>query len=108
MTRLSRRQRRVLRALAEGWTLKSHRYLSGVKVCRLHALDGRSRIVPRRVVAALREKGLLFSNQKFPAATYLLTSRGRQAAARLIGAGGETESWHRGLIDGTKNTNRTF
>ena len=75
----------MLRALAEGRTLKSHRYLSGVKVYRLHALDRRSRIVPRRVVAALRERGLLFSNQKFPAATYLLTPKGRRAATRLTG-----------------------
>jgi hypothetical protein len=92
MARLSRRQKRVLRALAQGRTLKSHRYLSGVKVYRLHALDGRSRIVPRRVVAALRERGLLFSNQKFPAATYSLTPKGRQAAAHLIGEAGEPES----------------
>jgi hypothetical protein len=92
MTRLSRQQKRVLRTLAEGWTLKSHRYLSGVKVYRLHALDGRSQIVPRRVIAALREGGLLFSNQKFPAATYLLTPKGRQAAAQLIGEDTESNS----------------
>jgi hypothetical protein len=92
MTRLSRRQKRLLRALAEGRTLKSHRYLSGFKVYRLHALDGRTQVVPRRVVAALREGGLLYSNQKFPAATYLLTPKGRQAAAHLTGGADNPES----------------
>lgn len=73
----------VLRALAEGWMLKSHRYLDGTKVFRLHALTGELVTVDGKVVEALVKQQLVTSNQKFPAATYLLTEKGRALAASL-------------------------
>lgn len=79
-----RDERRVLRAVAAGWTLKVHRTLDGEKVYRLHPLDAAPvEEVDGRVVEALREQGLIDSNKKFPAATYLLTEKGRQAVLAM-------------------------
>ena len=70
-------------AIAEGWTLKSHRYLDGRKEYRLHPLgDGEAEAVAWETVEALRERKLIDSNKKFPAATYLLTDRGREIVER--------------------------
>ncbi|MBN1964274.1 MAG: hypothetical protein JW910_06485 [Anaerolineae bacterium] len=74
---------RVLRPLAEGALLKSHRFLDGTKVFRLHPLHGEAEEIVREVVEALVEQRLVTSNQKFPAATYLLTVEGRALAASL-------------------------
>ena len=83
MARLSPTQMRLLHSLATGSTLKSHRYLDGTKIHKLHALGGASETVRRPTVQCLRRHGLIESNQKFPVATYLLTDRGRTLAARL-------------------------
>ena len=83
-SRLTRSQQRVLLAIANGATLKSHRYLDGTKVYQLHALDGSAQSIERRTVEGLRDKGLIDSNKKFPAATYWLTVKGRQVAAALM------------------------
>lgn len=80
---LSRYQKRILRAMAEGWTLKSHRFVSGLKYYRLHALDGRTVPARWRAVRRLMDGGYIHSNQKFPAATYLLTDTGREVVAGL-------------------------
>lgn len=80
---LSKEQKGILRAMMAGWTLKSHRSLDGEKIYRLHSLEGESVDVPHAVVAGLERRGLLHSNQKFPAATYLLTERGRARSARV-------------------------
>ena len=80
---LNAEARQVLRALAGDHWLKSHRYLDGVKVFRLHGLAGGSREVSRQAVEALLAAGLVSSNQKFPAATFTLTPSGRALAARL-------------------------
>jgi hypothetical protein len=40
-------------------------------------------IVPARTVGKLRQRGLIASNKKFPAATYLLTDRGQQVVVEL-------------------------
>jgi len=73
--------KRVVMAIAEGWTLKSHRYLDGSKEYRLHPLgEGEAETVRWETVEALRERELIDSNKKFPAATYLLTDRGREIA----------------------------
>lgn len=73
----------LLLALARGWTLKSHRYLNGSKNYQLHPLDeGKTVDVAWETVEALRDKGLIDSNKKFPAATYLLTDAGRKAAEK--------------------------
>ncbi len=81
--KLSKTQKKVLRALIEGQTLKSHRYLDGTKTYKLHALDGTDETVRWSTVEALKERGLIDSNKKFPAATYLLTEKGRQIALPL-------------------------
>lgn len=76
---LTAAERQVLLAIARGWTLKSHRYLDGRKEYQLHPLDeGDVRTVAWETVDALREQGFIDSNKKFPAATYLLTDKGRE------------------------------
>lgn len=81
--RLTDPQKTVLRALLEGWTLKSHRTLDGQKAYRLHALAGEVVEVADSTVEGLAAAKLLQSNQKFPAATYLLTDKGRLFAMRF-------------------------
>ncbi len=83
MIKLSPAQARLLGALENGFSLKSHRYLDGAKVYRLHPLDGPAEPVDRAVVEALQERRLIQSNQKFPTATYLLTPAGKELAALL-------------------------
>jgi uncharacterized protein YjhX (UPF0386 family) len=83
---LSPTQQRVLRALAGGQRLKSHRYLSGRKVFQLHPLDGPPLPIRRATVEALARLGLIDSNKKFPAAAYWLTERGRRAVGARIDA----------------------
>lgn len=73
----------ILQALRHGATLKTHRYMDGRKICRLHPLDGPPETIPRAAVDDLKEYGLIESNKKFPAATYLLTSKGRRIAKTL-------------------------
>jgi hypothetical protein len=80
---LSEEQKQILGAMRSGWTLKSHRYLDGRKVYRLHSLNEEILDLPERVVKPLIERGLLQSNQKFPAATFLLTPQGRVMAAQV-------------------------
>lgn len=77
--------RRLLTALAKGATLKAHRYESGDKSFQLHPLEGAPLSIPRRVIDRLEQAGLIESNMKFPAAVYLLTEQGRDAAARIAG-----------------------
>lgn len=74
----------VLTGLAEGCTLKSHRNLDGEKAYQLHPLDGKPAPVDWAVVDALKQRGLIDSNKKFPAATYLLTEKGRQTVEKLL------------------------
>jgi len=77
-------QRHVLLSLAAGWTLKVHRTLDGDKQYLLHPLDDApARDVSPGAVEALRSEGLVDSNKKFPAATYLLTDKGREAVVAL-------------------------
>jgi hypothetical protein len=81
--KLSTTQEKIIRALAQGAVLKSHRYLEGAKLYKLHPLDGAAETVRSAAVEALKGHGLIESNQKFPAATYLLTEKGRQLAEIL-------------------------
>jgi len=80
---LSAKERSLLCALAAGATLKVHRDLDGHKVHLLHPLDGPAQSVDDDVVSGLVRRGLIDSNMKFPAATYLLTEKGGQVAASL-------------------------
>ena len=81
MARLNSQQRHLLAAIAGGDTLKVHRTVDGEKVYRLHPLDGLPEIgvVPKDAEALLTQ-GLIDSNMKFPAATFLITPKGVQAA----------------------------
>ena len=88
---LSPSQTRLLNALLRGETLKSHRYLDGNKEYRLHSLNGEDTLVPWHDVSQLEEKGLLLSNQKFPAATLILSNQGRRVAAKAKGKTVPTE-----------------
>ena len=76
--KLSAHQSDLLAALATGAVLKSHRDLDGHKVYRLHPLQGPAQLLTPHTVDALKRHALIASNQKFPAATYLLTDKGRQ------------------------------
>lgn len=73
----------VLSAIGHGATLKAHRTIDGNKVHKLHPLQGDAVLVPSAVVRTLEQRGWVRSNMKFPAATYLLTDKGRQALLRL-------------------------
>lgn len=81
--KLSAAQEAILRSMAKGDTLKSHRYLDGAKVYQLHRLDGSIAAVHRSTVEALSKRGLIGSNHKFPVATYWLTEQGQAAFAEL-------------------------
>jgi hypothetical protein len=83
MAKVTQQQSRVLRALLRGHALKSHRYLDGRKMFKLHPLQGPPTLVRRITVDALRRRGMIESNKKFPAATFLLTDEGRRVAGSL-------------------------
>ncbi|HQY90014.1 MAG: hypothetical protein WAU00_16635 [Caldilinea sp.] len=84
--RLTGEQRAILRALQRGDQLKVHRTKDGVKQYLLHPLDAREIEVAGMVVARLARAGLIESNMKFPAATFLLTDKGMALAARITGS----------------------
>lgn len=75
---LKNAEREILRGLIRGSTLKSHRDIDGNKVYKLHPLDGPAVEVAWETVSRLKELKLIDSNKKFPAATYLLTEKGRE------------------------------
>jgi len=81
--KLSPAQRDVLLAIAGGARLKSHRDIDGHKRFRLHAVEGPPRTLRRATVESLLRRGLLGSNQKFPAATLWLTESGRRLSSEL-------------------------
>lgn len=81
--RLSSESTRILRTMLAGATLKAHRTLDGEKTYTLHPLDGPDEAVERAVVETLKRHGLIASNMKFPAATYVLTEKGLWHAAAL-------------------------
>lgn len=81
--RLTSHQQSLLHAMITGHSLKSHRYLDGTKEFRLHALTGEETPVQRSLVNWLIENSLVTSNQKFPAATFTLTDKGRALAETL-------------------------
>lgn len=71
---------RLLKAIADGHTLKAHRDIEGHKEFRLHFNDGcPPETLERRWVDELAEAGLIDSNKKFPAATFWLTEKGKAA-----------------------------
>jgi hypothetical protein len=83
---LSEAQRHVLRALADGLVLKGHRTLDGEKAYRLHAMDGSVlEEIDAAAMDVLKDEKLIHSNMKFPAASFLLTEKGRKIAAEIAG-----------------------
>ena len=68
---------------SKGDTLKSHRDIDGNKAYKLHPLSGPAIVISGGVVDKLKKRGLISSNQKFPAATYLLTEKGKLQANLL-------------------------
>ena len=62
-------------AMRDGATLKIHRDLDGQKEHLLHPLQGEPQPVSAALVDSLRNLGLIQSNFKFPAATYVLTDK---------------------------------
>lgn len=86
---------RLLAAMAEGHVLKVHRTLDGAKAYRLHWLEGDGMAagdmggeigggveeVAAADVESLLVRGLIVSNMKFPASTFLLTDAGHAAVA---------------------------
>jgi hypothetical protein len=72
--RFSESQKHILGAMRDGATLKVHRTMDGDKAYRLYPLEGPAIEVKRRDVESLKRRGLIASNMKFPAATYLLTN----------------------------------
>jgi uncharacterized protein YjhX (UPF0386 family) len=86
--KLSPAEEAVLRAMAQGGTLKTHRSMDGEKLSKLHPLDASAFDVDPAVVESLKRRKLIRSNMKFPAATYLLTDRGRFIASGLADSDG--------------------
>ncbi len=65
-------QQELLLAVHAGDVLKIHRNVDGLKEYRLHPLDeSPARVIPARDVQALERNGLIASNMKFPAATFV-------------------------------------
>ena len=81
--KLSPAEEAVLRAVAQGGTLKTHRSMDGEKLSKLHPLAAPAYDVAPAVVDSLKRRKLIRSNMKFPAATYLLTDRGRAVVSGL-------------------------
>lgn len=73
----------LLRKIAEGYLLKSHRDLDGQKVYKLWPPAGVEEIVAYPLVQKLLAQKLITTNQKFPAATFLLTTKGK----KILGVG---------------------
>ena len=57
--KLSKTQQRVILAISQGYTLKSHRYLDGAKLYKLHALTGAAETIRWTTVEALKERRLI-------------------------------------------------
>jgi hypothetical protein len=76
---LTTAQRDLLKTMLDGATLKVHRELDGQKIHLLHPLNGDPQSVSAALVESLRELGLIQSNLKFPAATYVLTDKALKA-----------------------------
>jgi len=85
--RLSDAQRALLIALQAGERLQVHRTLDGAKLYRLHTQGGNAaKAVAPDVVDSLVRTGLIESNMKFPAATFLLTDKGLATIKAITGS----------------------
>ncbi|HRW05325.1 MAG TPA: hypothetical protein P5121_09540 [Caldilineaceae bacterium] len=73
----------LLVALQGGAILKAHRTVDGAKVHKLHHQRAEPIPIDAAIVRHLEKRGLLRSNMKFPAATYLLTAKGSTLAQQV-------------------------
>ncbi|MEM7800082.1 MAG: hypothetical protein AAF633_12895 [Chloroflexota bacterium] len=77
--RVTQKERKLLEKIAAGGTLKSHRDINGIKKYVLYNRGHVEEAVSYNLVQALLRKNLLTTNQKVPAATFLLTTKGQKA-----------------------------
>ncbi len=85
--RLTDEEQQILAALQTGQHLKVHRTPDGNKRYCLHRVDGSVVCdVSPDAAGKLERSGLIESNMKFPAATFLLTEKGNSMAARITGS----------------------
>ena len=82
--RLRPADKQLIRQLSEGWTLKSHRFLDGEKHYKLYGLEGEEFDIEWGQVQRLLRLKVISTNQKFPAATFLLTNRGQAFANKQL------------------------
>ena len=78
--RLRSADHELIKKLSDGWTLKSHRYLDGEKHYKLYGPEGDEAEIDWVQVQRLLDLKVITTNQKFPAATFLLTSQGQGLA----------------------------
>ena len=89
-------QCQLLEFMATGATLKSHRDLEGHKIYLLHHLGELSpTTISPILIETLYQQGLIESNQKFPAATYLLTDKGKKEVATVSISPVTTAGWNK-------------
>lgn len=88
-------EHQLLERMVKGATLKSHRDLDGRKIYLLHHLEECPPItISPTLIETLYQQGLIESNQKFPAATYLLTDKGRKKVTAVVMSPLTTEGWN--------------
>ncbi len=80
-------QQQILIAVFQGAALRSQRDIEGGKIYELRG-ELEAQPIPRKTVLDLRKKRLIETNHKFPSATFLLTSHGKQIAAQLTNGQG--------------------
>ena len=88
--RLSTSDFELIGKLSDGYLLKSHRNIEGQKRYALYSPDGEETERSWRQVQKLLKLKIITTNQKFPAATFLLTNLGQSLAkgkkARGVGS----------------------
>lgn len=80
--RLSTADFELIDDLSNGHTLKSHRNIEGEKKYVLYSPDGEEAPLAWKQVQKLIRLKIITTNQKFPAATFLLTNLGQSLAKR--------------------------
>ena len=80
-------QRQLLIAMQAGGRLRMERTLDGAKAYRIYAPDNpEGEAILAALVQRLERAGLIESNMKFPAATFMLTDEGVRLASQLTGS----------------------
>ena len=82
--RLRSADKALIKQLSAGWTLKSHRFIDGEKHYKLYGPEGEAHSVEWGQVQRLLRLKVISTNQKFPAATFLLTNQGQAFAKNQL------------------------